>query len=172
MIRRPPRSTRVRSSAASDVYKRQPLQWDKISPANYKLWNGYIDYDQTIANSKKRMANSAQIKLIEENAKWLKSKQDETTISLNYDTYKNDEEKAKKKSDYFKTIGEYDSKLSFESLKYEEELFTKDSVLREKRDTWHKNLAKDVYVEEAVNVLQDLKNNSLEHGKLAVKGLS
>ncbi len=147
-----------------------PLQWDKISPANYKLWNGYIDYDQTIANSKKRMANSAQIKLIEENAKWLKSKQDETTISLNYDTYKDDEEKAKKKSDYFKTIGEYDSKLSFESLKYEEELFTKDSVLREKRDTWHKNLAKDVYVEEAVNVLQDLKNNSLEHGKLAVKG--
>src|SRR5680860_349487 len=147
-----------------------PLQWDKISPASYKLWNGYIDYDQTIANSKKRMANSAQIKLIEENAKWLKSKQDETTISLNYDTYKNDEEKAKKKSDYFKTIGEYDSKLSFESLKYEEELFTKDSVLREKRDRWHKNLAKDVYVEEAVNVLQDLKNNSLEHGKLAVKG--
>lgn len=147
-----------------------PLQWDKISPANYKLWNGYIDYDQTIANSKKRMANSAQIKLIEENAKWLKSKQDETTISLNYGTYKDDEEKAKKKSDYFKTIGEYDSKLSFESLKYEEALFTKDSVLREKRDRWHKNLAKDVYVEEAVNVLQDLKNNSLEHGKLAVKG--
>ncbi|SDD85596.1 carboxyl-terminal processing protease [Pricia antarctica] len=147
-----------------------PLQWDKISPANYKLWNGYIDYDQTIASSKKRMANSSQIKLIEENAKWLKSKQDETTISLNYDTYKEDEEKAKKKSEYFKTITEYDSKLSFESLKYEEALFTKDSVLREKRDRWHKNLAKDVYVEEAVNVLQDLKSNSLEHGKLAVKG--
>src|SRR5665811_1216852 len=27
MIRRPPRSTRVRSSAASDVYKRQYLKW-------------------------------------------------------------------------------------------------------------------------------------------------
>ncbi len=147
-----------------------PLQWDKISPANYKPWNGYIDYERTIANSKKRMAGSTQIKLIEENAKWLKSKQDETTISLNYDTYKNDEEKAKKKSEYFKTIGEYDSKLSFESLKYEQALFTKDSVLRQKRDVWHKNLAKDVYVEEAVNVLEDLKNNSLEHGKLAVKG--
>ncbi len=147
-----------------------PLQWDKISPANYKPWGGYIDYDQTIANSKKRMANSSQIKLIEENAKWLKSKQDETTISLNYNTYKDDEENAKKKSEYFKTITDYDSKLTFESLKYEEELFTKDSVLREKRDRWHKNLAKDVYVEEAVNVLQDLKNNSMEHGKLAVKG--
>ena len=147
-----------------------PMKWDKISPANYKPWGGYIDYDQTITNSKKRMANSPQIKLIEENAKWLKLKQDETVISLNYDTYKEDEKKAKKKSEYFKTINEYDSKLTFESLKYEEALFTKDSVLREKRDRWHKNLAKDVYVEEAVNVLQDLKNNSLEQGKLAVKG--
>lgn len=147
-----------------------PLKWDKISPANYKPWGGYIDFDQTIANSKKRMDNSAQIKLIEENAKWLKSKQDETIIPLNYDVYVNDEEKDKEKSKYFKTITDYDSKLSFESLKYEEALFTKDSVLREKRDRWHKNLAKDVYIEEAVNVLQDLKNNSLEHGKLAVKG--
>lgn len=147
-----------------------PLKWDKISPANYKPWGGYIDYDQTISNSKKRMGNSPQIKLIEENAKWLKSKQDETVISLNYEAYLNDEEKDKEKSKYFKTITDYDSKLSFESLKYEEALFTKDSVLREKRDRWHKNLAKDVYVEEAVNVLQDLKNNSLEHGKLAVKG--
>ena len=146
-----------------------PLKWDKISPADYKAWEGYIDYDQTIANSKKRMANSTQIKLIEENAQWLKSKQDETVISLNYDTYISDEEKAKEKSKYFKSITEYDSKLSFQSLKYEEELFTKDSVLREKRDRWHKNLAKDVYVEEAVNVLQDLKINNIKNGKLAVK---
>ncbi len=50
---------------------------------------------------------------------------------------------------------------------YERELFTKDSVLREKRDRWHQNLAKDVYVEEAVNVLQDLKMNNIENTKLA-----
>src|SRR5665811_974640 len=30
MIRRPPRSTRVRSSAASDVYKRQVLEVDRV----------------------------------------------------------------------------------------------------------------------------------------------
>lgn len=147
-----------------------PLKWDKISPADYQPWDGYIDYDQTVANSSKRMANNAQIKLIEENAKWLKSKQDEMVISLNYDSYKKEEERDKIKSDYFKTINDYDSKLSFESLKYEEALFTKDSVLREKRDRWHKSLAKDVYVEEAVNVLQDLKVNNIKHGKLAVKG--
>ncbi|AYN69142.1 tail-specific protease [Euzebyella marina] len=147
-----------------------PLKWDKISPADYKPWDGYIDYEQTVANSAKRMANNPQIKLIEENAKWLKSEQDEMVISLNYNTYRKEEEKDKVKSDYFKVINDYDSKLTFESLKYEEALFTKDSVLREKRDRWHKSLAKDVYVEEAVNVLQDLRVNNIKHGKLAVKG--
>ncbi|MDE3742877.1 carboxy terminal-processing peptidase [Maribacter polysaccharolyticus] len=148
-----------------------PLKWDKITPANYDIWDGYIDYEQTIANSKKRMQANPQIKLIEENAKWIKKQQEENLISLNYKTYKSEEEKDKKQSDYFKSLTEYDSKLDFESLKYEEELFTQDADLREKRDRWHKDLAKDVYVEEAVNVLQDLKMNNLKQAKLAsVKG--
>ena len=148
-----------------------PLKWDKISPADYKPWEGYIDYEQTIANSTARMARNPQIELIEENAKWIKTQQDKDLISLNYDTYKAEKSKDKEKSDYFKKMKEYDSKLTFESLKYEQELFTQDSVLREKRNRWHKDLAKDVYVEEAINVLQDLKMNTIKNGKLAsVKG--
>ncbi len=151
--------------------QQNPLGWDKITPAEYKPWDGYIDYEATIENSSRRMASNPQIKLIEENAQWLKQQQEETVVSLNYDAYKNEEKEVKERSEYFKSLSNYDSKLTFESLKYEEELFTKDSVLREKRDRWHKSLAKDVYVEEAINVLQDLKINNIKHGKLAsVKG--
>ena len=32
-----------------------------------------------------------------------------------------------------------------------------DSVLAEKKERWHKNLAQDIYVEEAVYVLEELK---------------
>ncbi|WP_420604020.1 carboxy terminal-processing peptidase [Flagellimonas sp.] len=150
-----------------------PLGWDKITPADYKIWEGYIDFETAVANSKKRMADNPQIKLIEENAKWLKEQQDEVIVSLNYDAYKQRAEQAKKRSDHFKSLREYDSKLTFESLKYETELFTQDSVLREKRDRWHKDLAKDIYVEEAVNVLRDLQLNNIKNTeqKLAsVKG--
>ncbi|MBM1104683.1 carboxy terminal-processing peptidase [Aurantibacter crassamenti] len=150
-----------------------PLKWDKISPAEYTPWDGYIDYEKTIANSKKRMADNSQIKLIEENAQWIKSEQDETVISLKYDVYKEELDKDKEKLNYFKKLSDYDSHMTFKSLSYEQSLFTQDSVLREKRDRWHKNLAKDVYVEEAVNVLQDLQMNTIkkEHSKLAsVKG--
>ena len=147
------------------------MDWDKITPADYEPWDGYIDYEQTIANSSARMALNPQIKLIEENAKWIKAQQEEDVISLNYQAYKAEKIKDKDKSDYFKKLKEYDFKLSFESMKYEQELFTQDSVLREKRNRWHKDLAKDVYVEEAINVLQDLKVNNIKNGKLAsVKG--
>lgn len=151
--------------------QQNPLAWDKISPADYTIWDGHIDYETTIANSKKRMEKNSQIKLIEENARWLKEQQSETVVSLNYIDYKEDEAKSLEKSKYFKTLSAYDSKLTFESLKYEENLFTQDSVLRQKRKRWHEDLVKDVYVEEAVNVLEDLKGNSIKADKLAsVKG--
>ncbi|NND14754.1 MAG: carboxy terminal-processing peptidase [Eudoraea sp.] len=151
--------------------QQNPLEWDEIPPANYEPWNGYIDYEATIASSNERMSGNPQINLIEKNAKWLRLQQEETTISLNYSAYKAEEEKDKEQSQYFKSISEYDSKLTFQSLKYEEALFLKDEVLREKRDRWHKNLAKDVYVEEAINVLQDLRINNIRNAKVAsVKG--
>ena len=150
-----------------------PLQWDKISPAEYKTWDGYIDYRRTIASSAKRMSTNPQLKLIEENAKWLKQQQDENIVSLNYEDFKVQSSKTKEKSAYFKAIYDYNSNLTFNSLPYEMEMFTKDSVLKEKRERWHKALSKDVYVEEALNVLQDLKMNNIRNAnKLAgaIKG--
>ena len=144
-----------------------PLQWDKISPAKYKPWDGYIDYESTISKSTARMKAHPQIALIEENAQWLKKQQEETRIPLNYADYQERERENREKSQYFKSQMEYDSHLDFSSLRYERELFTQDSVLRDKRNRWHKNLAKDVYVEEAVNVLEDLKLSNLKKDKLA-----
>lgn len=153
--------------------QQNPLGWDKISPADYQVWDGYIDFETAVENSKKRMADNAQIKLIEENAKWIKEQQDENVIPLSYDAYVAKADEAEKRADKFKSLRDYDSKLSFESLKYETELFTQDSVLREKRDRWHKELAKDIYVEEAVNVLKDLHLNNIKNEErklVSVKG--
>ena len=42
-------------------------------------------------------------------------------------------------------------------MPYETEQMSKDNILKEKRDRWHESLAKDIYVEEALNVLDDLQ---------------
>ncbi|PCE66747.1 carboxy terminal-processing peptidase [Sediminicola luteus] len=146
-----------------------PLPWDKISPAEYQPWDGYIDFDKIIADSEKRMAANSQIKLIDEHAQWLKGQQDTKEVSLQYSTYIAEKEADAEKIEHFKSMSDYDNKLTFESLAYEKELFNQDALLREKRDRWHQELVKDVYVEEAINVLQDLKVNSLKKGKLAIK---
>jgi len=36
----------------------------------------------------------------------------------------------------------------------------KDVTLKEKRDRWHESLSKDIYVEEAIHVLDDLQNGA------------
>ena len=144
-----------------------PLPYDKIEAADYDIWDGYIDFDETIAKSKARMAKSEQLALIEENARWIKKQRDEMIVSLNYDTYTAEIERRKDETDKFKAIEDYDNQLSYRSLPNEVALMKQDTTLREKRKRWHKSLAKDIYVEEAVNVLEDLKLNNIRNGKVA-----
>lgn len=138
--------------------KSNALPWDEIDSADYTTWDNHFDYDETIKRSNERMAKNTQLKLIEDNAKWVKSKIDETVFPLNYAKYKekltlNDEE-----SKRFDELTKYQTNLTFESPAYEKELFNDDTTsLKEKRDRWHLTLSQDVYIEEALNVLQDLK---------------
>ena len=134
-----------------------PLPWDKIEAVKYDYWNSYFDYDTTISNSKVRMENNAQLKLIEANAKWIKTQMDENIYSLNYKKYKAELNADEAKAKEYDAISEYKTNLTFESLPYETMLFEKDTVLKEKRVRWHESLSKDVYMEEALNVLDDLK---------------
>jgi carboxyl-terminal processing protease len=134
-----------------------PLKWDKIDAVPYETWDNYFDYETTITKSKDRMANNEQLKLIDENAKWVQKIRDRESYSLNYDDYKAalkvNEDEAKR----FEKLSDYKTNLTFKSLPYELDLMDKDSVLKEKRERWHQNLSQDVYIEEALNVLNDLK---------------
>ncbi|MFC7356639.1 carboxy terminal-processing peptidase [Jejudonia soesokkakensis] len=144
-----------------------PLPYDKIAPANYKIWDGYVDFDKAIQNSQERMAKSEQLALIDENAKWIKERREELEVTLNLDEYIDEIEERKSQTQKYKAIDNYDNKLSLKSLSSEIELMRQDTVLREKRKRWHENLAKDIYVEEAVNVLEDLKINNIKTEKVA-----
>ncbi len=139
-----------------------PLEWDMIDPVSYEPWKSFFDYNKTIDASKNRMKSSEFISLIDENARWIKSIRDRDIYTLNYKKFKEDllinEEKAKK----YKKLSDYSTNLTFKSLPYEINLIIKDSSLGEKRKRWHKNLSKDIYVNEALNVLNDLRLSYVE----------
>jgi len=133
------------------------LIWDKVPQANYTKTNSYENFTHVINESKNRIASDTKFKLINEYAQWLKTNQTNTSYSLNLKDFSKEskllENDSKKYTDAFK----YESDLSFQSPRYEFPLIKKDSVLADKRSAWHKSLAKDIYVAEALNVLKELK---------------
>ncbi len=144
-----------------------PLPYDKIDAAKYDVFDGYSDFNESISKSKDRLKTNEQLNLINENAQYIKVRREEKMVSLNYDTYVAEIEKRKEESKKYEAIDTYDNKLSYNSLPYEINLMKQDTVLQEKRKRWHKSLSKDVYVAEAVNVLEDLKMINSKTGKFA-----
>ena len=80
------------------------LKFDKVAPAQYATWDHYENYNSVITNSRNRVGTNKYFQLIDTNAKWLKSTQDDTAIHLNYGAYKNDLEKNKTESEKFKDL--------------------------------------------------------------------
>jgi carboxyl-terminal processing protease len=136
------------------------LVWDKVPQAKYTTTDSYDNFANVVYDSKERIADNERFQMINEYAKWLKENQEDTNYSLNYKHFVKDSEVKEKEVARFKEIFKFDSKLSFTSPKYELPLLKKDSTLTDKRAYWHKNLSKDLYVAEALNVLSELKMRS------------
>ena len=133
------------------------MPWDKIDPAQYNVWNNNAKFAKAIADSKKRIAQNPQFKLIEENAKWIDERRKENLYSLKFEDFKKNQKAIEDSNKKFKSIGDYDYHLKFTSLPQEAEAMKTDASLKEKRERWHESLSKDIYVEEALNVLDDLQ---------------
>lgn len=149
------------------------MPWDKIEPAEYKAWPKQSNFDFALANSKKRLSSNSQLALIDENAKWLDERNKENVYSLKIDSFKQKQKELEELGKKYKVISKYTNSFNFKSLSYEEELMKKDESLKDKRDSWHESLSKDIYVEEAIHVLDDMMsgpksavNKSIKKGKV------
>ena len=140
-----------------------PLEWDEIDDVDYTTWQSNFDFDQAIQKSKDRMSNNEYLKLVDENAKWIKTVRDDKLINLNYDNFKKELEENLSETKKFDALNDFSMDFNFKSLPYEVDLIEKDSVLGIKRKRWHKSLNKDVYIDEALNVLSDLRFSYLEN---------
>ena len=140
-----------------------PLQWDEIDKVEFDTWNSNFNFEEAITKSNKRMADNKYLKLVDENAKWIKSVRDNKLINLNYDKFKLELEENSSITEKFKALNDYSMNYSFKSLPYELDLIKNDSVLGLKRERWHKSLNKDFYIDEALNVLSDLRFSYLNN---------
>ena len=145
------------------------MPWDKIDKTDYVEWNKNANFNQAIANSKNRISANPQFQLIEENAKWIDNRSKDNVYNLNIDKFKIAQSEVEEKAKKYKPIMDYKNTLLFTSLPYETDAMNKDVTLKEKRERWHEALSKDVYVEEALNVLDDLQTKTVSKKIMPVK---
>ena len=126
------------------------MKWDEIDKVEFTPWNSNFDFDEAINKSKLRMASNEYLKLIDENAKWIKFIRDNKIINLNYEKFKLEINENLTKTEKFKILNDYSMNYNL-NVPYEIDLIKNDSVSDSKK-RWHASLNKDLYIDEALNV--------------------
>ena len=142
--------------------EKNPIKWDKIGPATYTKWQSYDEKFKYVTDQMNRKLNQNNIiNDIYERANWIKSQQNINNIPLNLVEYKKYQKDQKLKASQFDKISKYENQLSFELLKTEKSFIQENKELLEERIKWHKNLSKDIFIDQAVNTL-DLLDSSIK----------
>lgn len=145
------------------------MPWSKIDPANFEAWKRASNLNKAIANSKNRITGNDHFKLIDENAKWISQRRNDNIMTLNMAKYKKEQAQLEEMTKKYKVINEYKNNLTFKPIIEDQAIMAKDSSFKEKRERWFETLAKDIYIEEALNVLDDLQDKPVVKSNLTVK---
>ena len=144
-----------------------PLKWDKITPAFYETFINEEKFLSIIEKSNKRLESNPYVKLIDEQAKIIKQRQDNSEFTLNYKDLIKQKEMEALESETFKKLNEFNNSLSFYPTRIDLEKISNDSILIKKRERWEETLSKDIYLEEAINILKDLNRFNINYKKVA-----
>ena len=133
-----------------------PLAWDKIDPAMYNPWINEGSLDFISSNAQSRVNDNNYLKLISKRADWIEKQQKNKIIPLKFLTYQNYLDENKNKTKEFESLSKYSNDLNFKLLKSEKDYIMSNKELLSNRNRWHKNLTKDIYISEGVNILKQL----------------
>lgn len=133
------------------------LAWDKIPSANFQRMNNF-DVKALEKASSDRMAKNPNYQLLLESAQWREQLNKEETITLNINKFNELMKQRKAQIEKFKKLSKFDNGLKFAMYPAEIEREKKDEAFKKKSEMWMKNLQKDSYLQEAMNIIADMKS--------------
>ncbi|HEY9256710.1 carboxy terminal-processing peptidase [Chitinophaga sp.] len=137
------------------------LAYDEIPRAAFTAWYNPVNAESLKKNSEKRMSNSPAFKLLNENLNTLKKLEKQETYSLNLQTYKTEQKSNTAALKKYDAVNDKVKELSITNIKSDMEKFGGDSSKIARNKDWIKVRTKDIYLDEAVNVMNDLIVQSL-----------
>lgn len=133
-----------------------PMPWDEITRAAYNEYNT-INYDALKKASHNRLKTNTAFKLIENEAKELKAKKDDTKYSLKLDTYRAEMSQRRDQVKKYDELKVDIKGFAAELVAGDKEMMKSDTTKLNRELKWLKNIQKDNYIFETSQVLNDMK---------------
>lgn len=134
-----------------------PMAWDEIAPAVYKPLTPAYSLDKLKEGSETRVKNNPDFTILENAAKRLKRQKDSTIVSLNFDKYISEQKRLKAESKKMEDLDKEIPGIKISALKTDAIPVSSDTTRASKTKDWYKNIRKDIYLNETVSIMDDMK---------------
>lgn len=131
------------------------LPWDEISKATYNNWAPGYDL-KTIQNlSNQRLEQDQTFRMIKETTEWL-AQQNDRQYSLNIDKFRKERKSIQASIKQLEGLLKLKKEIDVAALPKEADRWSDDTAKKERFAQWLKNLKEDIYLDQAVKVMNDM----------------
>ena len=136
------------------------LPWDEIQKATYSQYNTQ-QYDlKAIENaSMQRIRNNPSFNAVLESVKLLEKSNDKE-YTLNINKYREEQKKLQETNKQLDELKKNQQELTIDFIPQDMKRLESDTAKLERRKQWGKFLSKDIYVNETVNIINDMISKS------------
>ena len=143
-------------------HNKAALPWDEIPAANYKATNSVGNVKQLATLSESRITANPTFKLIQDNSEIVKEKREDNKVSLNEAEYRKEQEEINATSKKIEDLQKKAVVLEMTNPPADLNKINEDSTSITKNKDWLKNLSKDIYISETVNIINDIPKSTMK----------
>lgn len=131
------------------------LKWDEISKAKYTPWSTQASVNAVSKVEEERINNSTVFNEIKKNAELL-SKLNDGVYTLNLKKYQEEQKEIRNIAKQMESLTKSEKENPVELLSADVNKFASDTAKQERQNIWLKGLKTDIYLNETVNVLNNI----------------
>lgn len=133
------------------------LPWDQLQKANYTEFNTGINWSSVATTAKTRIDQNLSFNTIAKNALWLKDNSDKN-YSLNLKDYQQQQLELRNKVKLDDSLGRLKTPMNIQPVSVDSAKYysNADSAKGLRYQQWLKNIQKDIYINETVNIIGDI----------------
>ena len=133
-----------------------PMAWDEIASAKYKELKPDYSVQKLKNKSISRMKSNPNFAVLEEAAKRYRKQKDSSVVSLNFEKYRAEQKRFKAESKKMEDLDKEIGGVEVVGLKADA-IAVSDTTKANKAKEWYKAIKKDIYLNETLNIMSDMK---------------